>query len=33
MLQEPFPDKLTPDVDFTDESVVHYDVPVVKIIL
>ena len=25
MLQEAFPDKLTPDIDFRDKSVVHYD--------
>ena len=26
-----FPDKVTPGIDFTDEAVVQYDVPVVKI--
>ena len=25
-----FPDKVTPDIDFTDEAVVQYDVPDVK---
>ena len=28
-----FPDKVTPGIDFTDEAVVQYDVPVVKILL
>ena len=28
-----FPDKVTPDIDFTDEAVVQCDVPVVKILL
>ena len=28
-----FPDKITPDIDFTDEAVVQCDVPVVKILL
>ena len=28
-----FPDKVTPDIDFTDETVVQCDVPVVKILL
>ena len=28
-----FPDKLTRDIDFTDETVVQCDVPVVKILL
>ena len=29
----PFPDKLTPDIDFTDETVVQCGVPVQKILL
>ena len=28
-----FPDKVTPDIDFTDEAVVQCDVPVVKMLL
>ena len=32
MLPGAFPDKVTPDTDFTDEAVVHCDVPVVKIL-
>ena len=28
-----FPDKVTPDIDFTNETVVQCDVPVVKILL
>ena len=28
-----FPDKVTHDIDFTDEAVVQCDVPVVKILL
>ena len=28
-----FPDKITPDIDFTDEGVVQCDIPVVKILL
>ena len=28
-----FTDKITPDIDFTDEAVVDCDVPVVKILL
>ena len=28
-----FPDKVTPGIDFTDETVVQCDVPVVKILL
>ena len=28
-----FTDKITPDIDFTDEAVVECDVPVVKILL
>ena len=27
------PGKVTPDIDFTDEAVVQYDVPVVQILL
>ena len=27
-----FPDKVTPDIDFTDEVVVQCDIPVVKIL-
>ena len=30
MLPGAFPEKVTPDIDFTDEAVVQYDVPVVK---
>ena len=30
MLPGTFADKLTPDIDFTDEAVVQCDVPVVK---
>ena len=33
MLSGAFPDKDTPDIDFTDEAVVKCDVPVVKIFL
>ena len=33
MLPGAFPDKVTPDIDFTDESEVQCDVPVVKIFL
>ena len=33
MLPEAFPDKVTPDIDFTDEAGVHCDVPVIKILL
>ena len=33
MLSGVFPDKVTPDIDFTDEAVVQRDVPVVKILL
>ena len=34
MLSGAFPDKVTPDVDFIDQAVVHcYDIPVVKILL
>ena len=29
---ETFPERFTPDIDFTDESVVQCDVPVVKIL-
>ena len=32
MLPGAFPDKITPDLDFTDEAVVQYDVPVAKIL-
>ena len=32
MLLEVFLDKKTPDIDSTDESVVQYDAPVVKIL-
>ena len=32
MLLEVFLDKKTPDIDFTDEPVVQYDAPVVKIL-
>ena len=30
MLQEEFVDKVTPNIDFTDEAVVQWDVSVVK---
>ena len=33
MLPEAFPDKVTPDIDFTDEAVVQCDVIVKKILL
>ena len=33
MLPGLFSDKITPDIDFTDEVVVQWDVPVVKILL
>ena len=33
MLPEAFPDKVTPDIDFTDEVVDQCDVPVVKLLL
>ena len=33
MLPGAFPDKVTPDIDFIDESVVQCYVPVVKILL
>ena len=33
MLPEAFPDKVTPNIDFTDEAVVQCDVPFVKIVL
>ena len=33
MLPEAFPDQVTPDIDFTDESVVQCDFPVVKRLL
>ena len=33
MLPEAFPDKVTPNIDFTDEPVVQCDVPFVKIVL
>ena len=33
MLPGAFPDKWTPDIDFKDDAVVQYDVPVVKILL
>ena len=33
MLPEVFPDKVTPNIDFTDQAVVQCDVPFVKIIL
>ena len=33
MLPGAFPDKVTPDIDFTSEVVVQCDVPVVKILL
>ena len=33
MLPGAFADKVTPDIDFTDEAVVQCDVPVIKIFL
>ena len=33
MLPRVFPEKVTPDIDFTDEVGVQCDVPVVKILL
>ena len=33
MLPGTFTDKVIPDIDFTDEAVVQFDVPVVKILL
>ena len=33
MLPETFPDKLILHIDFTDEAVVQFDIPVVKITL
>ena len=33
MLPGAFPDKITPDIDFTDEAVVQCDIPVIKILL
>ena len=33
MLPEVFPDKVTPDIDFTDEAVTQPEVAVVKILL
>ena len=34
MLSGAFPDKITPDIDFIDEAVVHcFDFPVAKILL
>ena len=33
MLPGVFPDKVTPDIDFTDETVVQGTVPIVKILL
>ena len=33
MLPGIFPDKVTPDIDFTDEVVLQCDVPVVKILI
>ena len=33
MLPGAFPDKVTPYIDFKDETVVQYDVPVIKILL
>ena len=33
MLPETFPDKVIPHIDFTDEAVVQFDIPVVKISL
>ena len=33
MLPGAFPDKATPDIDFTDEAVVQSDVPVLNILL
>ena len=33
LLSGTFPDKLTPGIDFTDEAVVHCDVPVLKLLL
>ena len=32
LLSGAFPDKVTPDIDFTGETVVQCDVPVVKIL-
>ena len=33
MLPGTFPDKITPDTDFTDEALIQSDVPVIKILL
>ena len=33
MLSGAFPDKVSPDIEFADKAVVHWDVPVVKILL
>ena len=33
MLPETFPDTVIPHIDFTDEAVVQFDLPVVKITL
>ena len=33
MLSEAFLDKVTPDIDFTDEAIVQCDVQVIKILL
>ena len=33
MLPEAYPDKATPDIDFTDETVVQCDLPLVKRLL
>ena len=33
MLAGVFPDKMTPDIEFTDKAVVQCDVPVVKLLL
>ena len=33
MLPGAFPDKGNPDIDFIDETVVQYDLPVVKVLL
>ena len=33
LLSRVFPDNVNLDIDFTDEAVVHCDVPVIKILL
>ena len=32
MLPGTFPEKITPDIDFTDEAIVQCDIPVIKIL-